>query len=67
MITPQMQAAYDQLATLDTQIAEARSNISVLEAIGSPRVIELKASLQQAVQKRGDIMRAIEAQRNKAD
>ena len=67
MITAQMQAAYDQLSTLDTQINEARSNLSVLEAIGSPRTIELKATLQQAVQKRADIMRAIEAQRNKAD
>lgn len=66
MLTPQMAAAYDELSKLGQSIAESEANIRVLDAIGSPSVIELRAKLATAKTRREQVMAAIKAEEQNA-
>lgn len=62
MMTPQMQAAYEELNKLKSDIAQAQSNLKVLEAIGNGNTIALRADLNKAIARRDEVMRVIEQQ-----
>ena len=67
MLTPHMAQAYDELSKLDQSIQEAKANIRVLDAMGSPNVLTLRNNLAVAEEKRRVAMAAIEAERNNLD
>ncbi len=63
MLTPTLATAYDQLKSLDKSIAESESNLRVLAAIGAPEVPQLRAKVAEAINRRADVMAAIEKER----
>lgn len=67
MLTPHMAQAYDELEKLDQSISEAKANIRVLDAMGSPNVVTLRGQLAAAEEKRRTAMNAIMTERNNPD
>lgn len=67
MMTPEMKLAQDELRALDAQIAQAKSNLRVLKSIGGGDVLSLQRNLDEALNKRDQVMRAIQAEADRPE
>lgn len=63
--TPEIDAAYMTLKDMDARIAQAQSNLRVLNAVNVNGAQSAKAALEKAIRERDAFLKALDDERNR--